>query len=69
MRYIYDFSNPDVFYMVLTTGESGNVMSDHYCDMSEMWLRGGYVKVRTDEISFTSDNKKLLKIIKTDTGN
>ena len=64
MRYVYDFSNPDKFYMVLTTGESGNVMSNHYSDMSQMWLRGGYVKVRTDEKSFNSGNKELLKIIK-----
>ncbi|MGA8266004.1 MAG: penicillin acylase family protein [Ignavibacteriaceae bacterium] len=64
MRYIYDFSNPDEFYMILTTGESGNVMSNHYRDMSQMWLRGGYVKVRTDEMSISGGNKKMLKIIK-----
>ena len=66
MRYIYDFSNPNEFYMILTTGESGNVMSNHYRDMSQMWLRGGYVKVRTDEVSFNSGDKKLLKIVKAD---
>ena len=64
MRYIYDFSKPDEFYMVLTTGESGNIMSDHYNDMTQMWLRGGYVKVRTDEGSITNSNNKLLKIVK-----
>lgn len=66
MRYIYDFSKPDEFYMILTTGESGNVMSDHYSDMSKMWLRGGYVKVRTDIKSITSQNNKLLRIEKAD---
>ena len=66
MRYIYDFSKPDEFYMILTTGESGNVMSDHYRDMSQMWLRGGYVKVRTDETSFNRGDKELLKIVKVD---
>ncbi len=30
MRFIYDFSKPDEFFLILTTGESGNVMSDHY---------------------------------------
>ena len=66
MRYIYDFSKPNEFYMVLTTGESGNVMSDHYSDMTKMWLRGGYVKVRTDEKSITNPNNKLLRIEKSE---
>ncbi len=67
MRYIFDFANPDEFYMILTTGESGNVMSRHYKDMSEMWLRGGFVKVKTDEESIKVPGaKKLLKIIRTD---
>jgi penicillin amidase len=64
MRYIYDFSNPNEFYMILTTGESGNVMSRHYKDMTLMWLRGGYVMVTTNEQSFATGNKKLLLIEK-----
>lgn len=64
MRFVYDFSKPDEFYMILTTGESGNIMSKHYSDMTKMWLRGGYVKVRTDEKSITDANNKLLKIIR-----
>ena len=55
MRFIYDFSEPDEFYMILTTGESGNVMSDHYSDMSEMWLKGGYLKIKTDEESIINE--------------
>lgn len=64
MRYIFDFAKPDEFHMVLTTGQSGNFMSDHYRDMSEMWLRGNYVIVRTDEQSITSSGNTLFKIIK-----
>ncbi len=64
MRYIFDFSKPDEFHMVLTTGQSGNFMSEHYRDMSEMWLRGNYVTVRTDEQSIKSGKNKLLRIIK-----
>ncbi len=55
MRYIYDFSKPDEFYMILTTGESGNVMSDHYSDMSEMWLRGKYLRIKTDKASILNE--------------
>jgi len=64
MRYIFDFSKPDEFNMVLTTGQSGNFMSEHYGDMSELWLRGNYVTVRTDEQSIKSDRNKLFRIIR-----
>ncbi len=61
MRYIFDFAKPNEFYLILTTGESGNVMSDHYKDMTEMWLRGKYMKIKTDEQSIRR-NKTLLRL-------
>ena len=64
MRYIFDFAKPDEFHMVLTTGQSGNFMSEHYRDMSQMWLRGNYVTVRTDDQSIKSGKNKLLRIVK-----
>jgi len=64
MRYIFDFAKPDEFQMVLTTGQSGNFMSEHYRDMSQMWLRGNYVTVRTDEQSIKNNKNKLLRIIR-----
>ncbi len=62
MRYIFDFSKPNEFYLILTTGESGNVMSEHYRDMTKMWLRGNYMKIKTDEKSIRR-NKTLLELI------
>jgi penicillin amidase len=64
MRYIFDFAKPDEFHMVLTTGQSGNFMSDHYRDMSQMWLRGNYVTVRTDDQSIKSGKNTLFRIIR-----
>ncbi len=64
MRYIYDFSNPDEMELILTTGESGNVMSNHYKDMSRLWLTGKYLKVRTDLKSIENPKNKLLVIEK-----
>lgn len=63
MRFIYDFSIPDEFYLILTTGQSGNVMSDNYKDQTPLWLKGKYMKIRTDEESIRK-NKNLLKIIR-----
>jgi penicillin G amidase len=63
IRFIHDFSNPDEFYLILTTGQSGNIMSDHYSDMTKYWLEGKYMKIRTDEQSIKNDNNKLFKLL------
>jgi penicillin amidase len=62
MRYIYDFSKPDEFYLIMNTGQSGNIFSDHYEDMFRDWLYGRYLKIRTDDKSLKR-NKKLLELI------
>jgi penicillin amidase len=62
MRYIFDFARPDEFHLILTTGQSGNLMSDHYKDMTKMWLRGEYMTIRTDEESIRR-NKQMLHLI------
>ena len=63
MRFIYDFANPDEFYLILTTGQSGNVMSDNYRDQSPLWLNGEYMKIRTDESSIRKNSNNLLKFV------
>jgi penicillin amidase len=60
MRYIYDFSKPDEINLILTTGQSGNVMSSHYSDMTDYWLEGKYLKIKTDVPSIQSSLNKLL---------
>ena len=60
MRYIFDYSKPDLFYMILPTGQSGNVMSDHYKDMTDMWLRGKYITVKTDMPSIEKNKDKYI---------
>lgn len=62
MRFIYDFANPDEFYLILTTGESGNIFSDHYKDMTNFFLQGKYMDIKTDEKSIMSPTNKLLKL-------
>ncbi len=64
VRYIYDFAHPNEFYLILTTGESGNVISRHYKDMTPMWLHGRYLKIRTDLRSIENPKNKLLIINK-----
>ncbi|MCU7492494.1 MAG: penicillin acylase family protein [Ignavibacteria bacterium] len=62
MRYIFDFSKPDEFYLILTTGQSGNVLSRHYKDMTEMWLKGRYVRVATGDREVRTSGYKLMTL-------
>ena len=63
MRYIYDFSKPDEINLILCTGESGNFLSQHYKDMTNLWLTGKYIKVKTDLKSVENKKNKLLVLI------
>ncbi len=60
MRYIFDFSKPNLFYIVLPSGESGNFMNPHYKEMIPSWLNGKYYKVRTD---FTLDSRSRNRLL------
>jgi penicillin amidase len=62
MRFIYDFAKPDEFYLILTTGQSGNIFSDHYDDQTELFLNGKYMKIRTGLESVTESRNKLLRL-------
>lgn len=63
IRFIYDYKNPDEFYLILTTGQSGNVMSPHYSDMTKLWLDGKYMKISTDVDQIKNGDNKLFKIL------
>jgi penicillin G amidase len=63
MRYIFDFANHDYLEFIMPTGESGNFMSDHYKDMSDMWLKGKYIKLPLQEDEFIKSSAEELKLI------
>jgi penicillin G amidase len=64
MRYIYDFARPDEFYLVLNTGQSGHIISPHYKDITDLWLKGEYMKIRTDLNSIRNPANRLFRIYK-----
>jgi acyl-homoserine lactone acylase PvdQ len=43
----------------LSTGQSGNIISPHYKDMSEHWRKGEYAVIRTDEESIKLNKQRL----------
>jgi penicillin amidase len=63
MRFIYDFAQPDEFYLILTTGQSGNIFSDHYKDQTDLFLSGKYMKIRTDAEAIEVPQNKLLRLL------
>jgi penicillin amidase len=63
MRYIFDFGNPDYMEFILPTGESEHIVSQHYKDMSKMWLEGNYIKLPLREDEFVKTSKHILELI------
>lgn len=45
IRNVIDLGNHDFFWSVITTGQSGQPLHDHYDDQSLLWLNGGYHKI------------------------
>lgn len=63
MRYIFDFADPDHLEFILPTGQSGHFMSNHYKDMSDMWLKGKYIKLPLRKDEFVKSSKQVLRLI------
>ena len=59
MRFLFDFAQPDEFYIIMPAGQSGNIFSKHYKDMTEMWLSGKYIKINTSEKRIKNAGYKL----------
>lgn len=51
-RAVYDFADLDQSVFIITTGQSGHLMSRHYDDFAEKWRSGEYIpmSMREDDI-------------------
>jgi penicillin amidase len=47
-RAVYDFSDPDSSVFVISTGESGHLLSRHYDDLAALWRRAEYIPMSLD---------------------
>jgi penicillin amidase len=47
-RAVYDFSDPDSSVFVISTGESGHLLSRHYDDLAAIWRRSEYIPMSLD---------------------
>lgn len=63
MRYIFDFADPDYINFILPTGQSGNFMSRHYSDMTQMWLEGKFIKLPLNGNKFAAGAEHKLNLL------
>ena len=45
LRAVFDLSDLDNSRFVISSGQSGNILSPHFGDLAELWRDGGYVKL------------------------
>ena len=63
MRQIVDLARPDEAWIVITSGQSGQPLNQHYDDQTPLWLNGGYHQVftRWEIIKRQSQNLLILQ--------
>lgn len=65
MRILIDYGaypDPDGVWFILPTGNSGNVLSPHYADQAEMYLRGEYRHPRITDETIDEHAEKTLTL-------
>jgi penicillin amidase len=47
-RAIYDLGDPNKSIYIASTGQSGNIYSPYYADLTPRWAKGEYLQMTTD---------------------
>lgn len=55
LRTVYDFSDLEKSLFIISTGQSGNVMSPHYDDLADLWAKVEYVPMHTNPENYRHD--------------
>lgn len=63
IRRIVDFSSPGRSLSVLPTGQSGNPLSTHYGDQTDMWLEGRYRYIYRDSTFFQETSYQTMHLL------
>lgn len=62
-RALYDLGDLDSSLFMITTGQSGHFLSEHYDDLAPQWGRGEYIQIRTDwEPGTAPDGSETLRL-------
>lgn len=62
-RAIYDFSNLNNSKFMISTGQSGNVMSKHYSDLLDKWATLQYITMSTLKSDYEKNALGTLKFV------
>ncbi|WP_097929263.1 penicillin acylase family protein [Monaibacterium marinum] len=49
LRFVVDFGDPENSRYIISTGQSGHLLSRHYDDLSVLWRRGEYIPMSLNE--------------------
>ena len=47
-RGVYDFADPDSSVFIISTGQSGHLLSRYYDNLGGLWRRGEYIPMSLD---------------------
>lgn len=61
-RGVYDFADLDRSVFVISTGQSGHLLSRHYDDLAELWRVGDYIPMSMAEADFRAGALGALKL-------
>lgn len=62
-RAIYDLGNLDRSLFILSTGQSGNVLTSLYHNLEKLWLKGEYITIPTDRAEFEKNARGHLRLV------
>ena len=61
LKVLFDFSSPENSLFMISTGQSGHILSRHYDDLSELWQRGQYIPMTMDSQLIRSGSAGIMK--------
>ena len=64
-RAIYDLSDPDKSRYMMSTGQSGHLLSPHYRDLSRLWARAEYIPMASSRIEVERQTAARLTLVGT----
>ncbi|HLX80686.1 MAG TPA: penicillin acylase family protein [Burkholderiales bacterium] len=63
LRAIYDLSNLEKSLYIHSGGQSGNILSPHYEDLTAAWAKNEYIPMRTDRKTLEAEPHQVLRLV------
>jgi len=63
LRFVVDFGDPENSRYIISTGQSGHVLSRHYDDLAVLWRRGEYIPMSLSEDRARADAIGVTRLV------